>query len=204
MDLTVASWNLCGLSKLLRWPSVFQWLESRDIVLIQESLQTKAVFNFNDVTRFDVPAVASGGRARGGLIVMLRNNVFGNSRVRVILDEEFLLVVEVSTALQTLIIANVYAPVFSPGNSPEVINTISLQLGVLCDQFPSTPMVIAGKLVLRPSTCSYVLNYSTSIRFNWLSNVYAILPPPQVTSMVICSPPLPHVLMFFFGRWMLR
>ncbi len=101
--------------------------------------------------RFDVPAMASGGRARGGLVITLWNNVFENSRAQVLFNEEYLLAIEVSAASQCFIIANVYAPIFSPGFSSEVLRTISLQLDVLTEQFPTTPIVIAGIVVSIPS-----------------------------------------------------
>jgi exonuclease III len=151
MDFSVVSWNLCGLSKLIRWPSAFEWLETRDVALIQESLQTKSSFNFNNVTRFDIPVVASGGRASGGLVILLRNRVFGNARVRVVLEEQFMLAVEVTTSSQSFIVANVYAPVFTTGYSAEILTTISLQLDVLCQQYPTTPLIIAGTLAGIPS-----------------------------------------------------
>ncbi len=144
MDFKVVTWNLCGLSKLVRWPSTFEWLAKFDIALIQESLQTTSTFHFNDVTRFDVPAVASGGRARGGLVILLRNSVFGACRLRVVLQDDTLLGLEICSASSSFLVVNVYAPIHTPGYSAEVLRSIRSNLEALLTQFPTTPIIVAG------------------------------------------------------------
>jgi hypothetical protein len=56
MKISVASWNLCGLGKLVCWPATVEWLTNHDVFMIQGSLQVTPTFPFIDVKRFDVPA----------------------------------------------------------------------------------------------------------------------------------------------------
>jgi hypothetical protein len=145
MDIKIVSWNLCGLSKLTRWPSTVEWLEAFDIILIQESLQVTPTFHFNDVTRFDFPAVFTQGRARGGLIVALKNSVFGAAKVSVIIQEEHVLALEISSADAKFIVVNVYIPVHSHGFDFRTFPSISSHMDIIISQFPSIPIVMAGE-----------------------------------------------------------
>jgi exonuclease III len=144
MDVRIVSWNLCGLSKLHRWPSTVEWLQDHDIVIIQESLQVTRTFHLNDVTRFDFVASETGGRAQGGLIVALANKVFGATRATTLIEENHMLAVEISTATSQLTIVNVYVPVHSSGFSYEMYSTISVQLETLASLYPTSPIIIAG------------------------------------------------------------
>jgi exonuclease III len=145
MSLRVVSWNLCGLSKLVRWPSTVEWLQSFDVMIIQESLQTTPTFCFNDVTRFDFPALTTRGRSSGGLIVALKNSVFGATSAAILVQEEFLLVVEVSSATGTIIIANVYVPVHSQGFNFDTFSNIVSHVETLVSQFPASHFILAGE-----------------------------------------------------------
>jgi hypothetical protein len=146
MELRVASWNLCGLGKLSRWPENASWLLDHDIVMIQESLQVTKTFPMFDFSRYDVHATATSGRARGGLIIALQNRVFHAARVTVLLEEEFMLLlrVEIPSSDLTLVLGNVYAPVHSAGFTPEILRTIGSQLELVSAQHPTASFLIAG------------------------------------------------------------
>jgi exonuclease III len=146
MELSVASWNLCGLGKLVRWPDAASWLSNHDVILVQESLQLTQTYQFNDVTRIDFPAIETARRARGGLVIALRNHKFGATRVTTIFSEEFLLAVhvEIPSSKASIVIMNIYAPVFSTGHSSNVIATIHQHINLIVEQFPSSAFIIAG------------------------------------------------------------
>jgi hypothetical protein len=116
------------------------------VFFIQESLQVTQRYPFNDVTRFDVPAVPGGIRARGGLVIALQNRLFGTARITKVLEEEYLLAlqVELPGINSSLLLINVYAPVFTKGYGASIITTIRDQLMLLAEQFPSSTVVIAG------------------------------------------------------------
>jgi exonuclease III len=159
MHLKIASWNLCGLGKFYRWPDTANWFLSHDIIMIQESLQVTKSFPIIDVSRYDVHALATGGRSRGGLTIALQNRVFNAAQVTVLLQEDYILVLHVvipATSL-SLLIANVYAPVHTTGYSPEILKTISAQLDLLSEQHPSATMIIAGRILL---PCSQLTLFS--------------------------------------------
>jgi hypothetical protein len=151
MEISIASWNLCGLGKLKRWPSTSAWLSGHDIFFIQESLQVNPSYPFNDVTRFDVLAVPGGIRARGGLVIALQNRLFGAARITKVLEEEYLLAlqVELPGVHASLLLVNVYAPVFTKNFGPDIIATIRDQLLLLAEQFPSSTVIIAGTTIER-------------------------------------------------------
>jgi hypothetical protein len=146
MHLRIVSWNLCGLGKLSQWPDSAKWLLDHDIIMVQESLQVTKTFPMFDVSRYDVHAIATSGRARGGLIVALQNRVFNAARVTVLCEEEYALFlrIEIPASDFTLVVGNVYAPVHSPGFTPEILRTIGSQLDIISAQHPSASIVIAG------------------------------------------------------------
>jgi exonuclease III len=149
MEISLVSWNLCGLGKLIRWPASASWLVDHNIILIQESLQVTKSYPFDNVTRFDYPATASAGRARGGLVVALKNEKFGNARSTVLVEEEYLYAVQVviPSSLHSLVVVNVYAPVHSSGFSAHILKTIKTQLELLISQLPpTTDVIIAGNV----------------------------------------------------------
>lgn len=139
----MVSWNLCGLSKLTRWPSVIEWIFNHDVILIQESLQTTQTFGFDDFTRFDFPAVVTGGRSCGGLVLALANKKFGSTSTSLLLHDEHMLAVEVTSASSSFIVINIYIPVHSHGFNVEFFETIKSQLDVLLENY-SSPVIIAG------------------------------------------------------------
>jgi exonuclease III len=145
MDIKVVSWNLCGLSKLERWPSVIEWLHEHDVIMIQESLQTTQTFNFDDVTRFDFPAAFTAGRARGGLIVALSNKKFGTTRTEVLMHDEHMLAVEIISPTTKIIIVNLYMPVHSTGFQYEQFQSLEIQLELLTSNY-NFSVIIAGNL----------------------------------------------------------
>jgi hypothetical protein len=147
MALSVVSWNLCGLEKLVRYPLTSDWLQGHDIILIQESLQTTQTYHFNDSTRIDFPATFTAGRAKGGLIVSLRNSSFGSSRVSVLINEEHMLAVDVTTANFHLIVVNVYVPVFSKGFTAGIYETVHSQIELLTLQHPTASIIVAGESI---------------------------------------------------------
>jgi hypothetical protein len=146
MELKIASWNLCGMSKLRCYPRTAEWLFNHDIVLIQESLQVTQTFSVLDVTRFDVPATFTRGRASGGLMIALKNRKFGASRITVLVDEDYILALHIENPSSScsLVVANIYAPVHSTGVDPEIIRTIQAQLESLAVQYPSATVIYAG------------------------------------------------------------
>ncbi len=152
MELSVASWNLCGMGKLYRWPSSLSWLLKNDVIMIQESLQVTPLFALDNVTRFDVPAKATGGRAKGGLVIALNNQKFGNALALPLVEEEFMLAINVSipSTQQSIVLVNVYAPVHSSGYSADVISTIQSHLEqIIHHSPPSAAILIAGKLCIQ-------------------------------------------------------
>jgi hypothetical protein len=126
-------------------------LSGHDVFFIQESLQVTPSYPFNDVTRFDVPAVPGGIRARGGLVIGLQNRLFGAAHITKVLEEEYLLAlhVELPGVLSSLLLVNVYAPVFTKSYGSDIITTIRDQLLLLAEQFPSSTVVIAGIIRFR-------------------------------------------------------
>jgi hypothetical protein len=110
-----------------------------------------------DVSRYDVHAIATTGRARGGLVIALQNRVFNSARVTVLLEEEYLLLlrIEIPSTDFTLIVGNVYAPVHSTGFTPEILRTIGGQIELVATQHPTASLVIAGIscLVVVPISC---------------------------------------------------
>jgi hypothetical protein len=104
-----------------------------------------------DVTRYDVHAIPTAGRARGGLIIALQNRVFGAAQISVLLEEEYILAlrVDLPSSSHSLILVNVYAPVHTTGYTPEIIRTIASQLELLSTEFPSASFFAAGIYRLR-------------------------------------------------------
>jgi hypothetical protein len=125
--------------------------------MVQESLQVTKTFPMFDVSRYDVHAIATSGRARGGLIVALQNRVFNAARVTVLCEEEYALFlrIEIPSSDFTLVVGNVYAPVHSPGFTSEILRTIGSQLDLISAQHPSASIVIAGN---RPKMIFYLIH----------------------------------------------
>ncbi len=73
MHLRVTSWNICGMGKFYRWPDTAQWFLGNDIIMIRQSLQTTNRYPLIDVICYDVHAISTAGRARGGLVIALQN-----------------------------------------------------------------------------------------------------------------------------------
>jgi hypothetical protein len=146
MELRVASWNLCGLGKLSLWPETAGWFLDHDIIMIQESLQVTKTFPMFDFSRYDVHATATSGRARGGLVIALKNRVFHAARVTILLEEEYMLLlcVEIPSSDFVLVLGNVYAPVHTVGFTPEILRTIGSQLELVSAQHPTASLLIAG------------------------------------------------------------
>lgn len=114
------SWNVCGLQKLARFPSVLATFLDAHVIFLQETLQVSQSFSFPGFTRFDVPAAETSGRASGGLTILFANSVFSSFSFEVLLSEPFLLLVEASSRNgPTLLFGNIYIPRFS-GSSPSV------------------------------------------------------------------------------------
>ncbi len=159
MDISLVSWNLCGLGKLSRWPDSASWLCDHDVIFIQESLQVTKTFHFEDSTRFDFPAVHTGGvrGARGGLIISLRNRRFGNSKVSVLVEEEYALAILISfPASDTqLLLVNVYVPVHTTGFDAGIVTEIQNLLELLASTHPLASIVIAGTQCLFFSVCIF-------------------------------------------------
>jgi hypothetical protein len=99
-----------------------------------------------DMTRYDVHAVATAGRARGGLIIALQNRVFNAARITILLEEDYVLIllIEIPASSVAMVVANVYAPVHTVGFAPEILRTIGSQLDLISTQYPAASIVIAG------------------------------------------------------------
>jgi exonuclease III len=147
MEISVVSWNLCGLGKLIWWPASTAWLATHDIILLQETLQVTKSYSFENVTRFDFLATALAGRSRGGLLIALNNEKFRNARISVLLEEEYIYAVQVDipSTSHSLVVVNIYAPVHSTGYSAAILGTIRTHLELIISQLPpSTAVIIAG------------------------------------------------------------
>jgi hypothetical protein len=92
----------------------------------------------------------TGGRASGGLILALSNKKFGSAKTSLLLQDEHMLAVEVTSATSKFVVINTYVPVHSHGFKIELFDTISAQLEILLENY-SSPVVIAGMLC--PSHC---------------------------------------------------
>jgi hypothetical protein len=142
---------------------VIEWLHEQDVLLIQESLQTTQTFHFDDVTRFDVPAIFTAGRARGGLLIALSNKKFGSSRTNVLLHDEHMLAVEIESPSTKLILINLYVPVHSTGFQFDLFNEISTQIELLTSNY-TYPVIIAGIKSSLHSVCLFLSSFS-SLKF---------------------------------------
>lgn len=144
MDLQLVCWNICGLSKLHRFPSVFSFLVSSHVLFLQETLQVTQSFQFPGFTRFDVPAIATNGRASGGLCVLFANSAFGSHSFEVLFDEPYLLLIAtVSPSGRTSIFGNVYIPRFS-GTSPTIYSDVLEHIIAAVEFLSPASIVIAG------------------------------------------------------------
>jgi exonuclease III len=123
-----ASWNICGLRKLARYPGVLAWLLSLQVVFLQESLQITRTFHFPGFARFDVPAVESRRRAVGGLVTLVSKSWLGNGVAEEIVTESFLQVVRISWQGIGILLCNVYVPIHSEGCPLDIFATIDARL----------------------------------------------------------------------------
>jgi exonuclease III len=139
------SWNICGLQKLARFPSVFATILATHVVFLQETLQVSSTFNFPGFTRFDVPAIESPGRSSGGLATLLANSVFSAASFEVLVAEPFLQLIAVTSPnTAAALFANIYIPRFSRGTSPQVYSDVLEHLVTAIEVTQPSICIIAG------------------------------------------------------------
>jgi hypothetical protein len=197
MEVSLVSWNMCGMGKLYRWPTTLDWLLTHDVILIQESLQVTPNFALDNVTRFDYPAKATAGRARGGLVIALNNHKFGNARVAVLVEEEFLLAVNVTipATQQSLVIVNVYAPVHSTGYSADIISTVRSHLEqLILLSPPSAAILIAGTHLVTLLWVEFNNHYVFMCRHGQKDSFRNLSISKRIKAFLICTPGILHSL----------
>lgn len=142
MEISVASWNLCGLKGIEDDGEAFLWLTSHKVIFVEESLHTTVPNLFKNFSVVDYPARVTGGRRSGGLLLLIANDWLKDGVIEVISHERYLVGARVTFQNSSVVFCNIYSPVHS-WDCPEHVETLlESRITMLGALYPGDPFVL--------------------------------------------------------------
>ncbi len=144
--LSFIFWNIFSAARLSDWPDALAWIANSTALMLQETLQHRAITPLPDKTPLSVPARLTGGPGRpsGGLTTYISNGALGGARFEKIVSEPFFLCVRIVHGAFSFILGNVYLPLCTAGTSETMVSEFEGILSNVLSLYPTDPVVIGG------------------------------------------------------------
>lgn len=107
------SLNINGFPKLNNFPSLRDFVSESSVACFQETADTDDAFFISGFSKFDYPALRTGGRGSCGLATFIANAAFGNcalSQITSGLDWALPILIESVSPKLRILCVNIYAP----------------------------------------------------------------------------------------------
>ena len=144
MAITLACWNLCGLSKIEDNAEVYAWLMAHKVIFIEESVHIAVPSLFKNFTVHEFPARVTGGRRSGGLILLIANEWLRDAEIEEVSHERYVISGRISFDNLSVVLCNVYAPVQSD-DCPEHIDVLmESRLATIAQRYAGDTIIIGN------------------------------------------------------------